>query len=96
MSQPIKTNFKDKYQAKGAQLISLQDYLAKQEKAKKAQFKLPPYIKYILAAPIIIVSCLGVFIIPYLVFQAVTSSSTNEGKVAQTQISAKNSSHTSR
>ena len=73
MSQPIKTDFRNKYEAKGAQQVSLQDYLAKQEKTKKSQFKIPTAVKYILAAPVLIIFCFGLFLIPYMIFQAFTS-----------------------
>jgi hypothetical protein len=89
MSQPVQNNFKERYEDKGAQQIGLQEYLAKQAKAKKSKLKIPKAVKYILATPLIIVSLFGIFFIPYMIFMAVTSSSVNEGTVAHTQITSK-------
>ena len=89
MSQPTKTDFHNKYEAKGAQQVSLQEYLSRQEKAKKSQFKIPPAVKYILAAPFLIIFCFGLFFIPYMIFKAITSTS------ADTQVTAKSASHSS-
>ena len=94
MTQPSKIDITSKYQAKGAQQISYKDYLARQEKTK-SKTKMPPALKYIIAAPAVLISCFGVFFIPFIILQAINSNSTN-GKPAHTQISAKSSSHTSR
>jgi len=72
MSQITKPDLTSKYQTKGAQKLSYQEYLARKEKAEKSQFKMPPVLKYILAAPLILVSFFGLLFIPYLIFQALT------------------------
>ncbi len=66
-----------KYRAKGAQTLSLKQYLELEAKKKKAlKPKVPAYLKFILATPFIIVSCFGAVYIPYMLYQIATGKST--------------------
>ena len=75
MSSPTKVDLKMKYQSKGAQKTTYKDYLTQQEKSSKKQFKMPPFVKYILMIPFILIFCFGLIFIPYLIFKALTSPS---------------------
>ena len=94
MTQPSKVDFKNKYQAKGAQQVSLQEYLTSQEKTK-SKLRMPSYLKFILAAPAVLLCCFGIIFIPYMIFQAINADAGND-KGVHPQISTKSSSHTSR
>ena len=80
---------KTKYEAKGAQQISLQEYRAIQEKKAKAKFALPAYVKFILAAPLFILFAFGLFFIPYIIFKAFTSNSPADSDKAKVTSSSK-------
>ena len=90
MAQNTATDLKAKYQTKGAQQVSLQEYMALQEKkAKKAKVALPAYVKFILATPLFILFAFGLFFIPYIIFQAFTSHSSSDSGKAKITSSSK-------
>ena len=95
MTTESKTDIKTAYQAKGAQASSYKEYLAKQEKAaQKSKSKVPAFVKYIFMAPFFIIFIFGVFFLPYMLFKAFTSPSSDskDGKIASSTISQKTSS----
>ena len=54
--------------------ISYKDYLAQKEKEKKKKsFELPLPVKIILLTPFLIITCFGLFYIPFMAFQVATS-----------------------
>lgn len=77
MAAETKTDLSAKYQTKGAQRSTLQEYIARQEKAKKKEFKLPKAVQYILMAPLLLLFAFGVFFIPYMVYKAMTAPPTS-------------------
>ena len=94
MTQDVKTDLASKYQAKGAQQLSLQEYRALQEKKAKSKLKIPSFIKYILIAPFVLIFCFGIIFIPFLIYKAFTSPSSSDseqGKAHHTEVTKKTS-----
>ena len=83
MVQPSKVDFRSKYQAKGAQQVNYKEYLARQEKAKKSRLKVPSFVKYIVMVPLLLIGCFGLFYIPFLIFNAITSPSIDSHQITQ-------------
>ena len=68
-----------KLKAKGAQSMSYKQYMdlqARREKSKKPA--LPTPIKLIVATPLLLIACFGVFFIPYIIFQIATGKTAQE------------------
>ena len=65
----------DKYKLKGAQQLTYNEYQALKAKNSKPKFKIPPFVKFILGTPFIIIFCCGVFFIPYILYLIMTSPS---------------------
>lgn len=65
-----KAELSQKYKAKGAQNMTLKEYLAlKKKKSQTQKPQLPAPVKIILATPFILICCFGVLYIPYMIFQ---------------------------
>lgn len=84
MSQPQEDKpltLNDKYKARGAQSMSMAEYLALKEKnSKKPKLQIPTFVKYILGSPFIILFCAGLLFIPYILYTIATSPSAPEPK----------------
>lgn len=65
----------DKYKLKGAQQITYAEYQALKAKNSRRRFIIPPFVKFILGTPFIIVFCCGLVFIPYILYLIATSPS---------------------
>ena len=65
----------DKYKLKGAQQLTYAEYQALKTKNSKPRFTIPPFVKFILGTPFIIIFCCGVIFIPYMLYIIATSPS---------------------
>jgi len=77
MSDPKdkEVTLEDKLKLKGAQQMTVADYQTLKTKQNKPQFKLPPVVKWILAAPFIAIFAAGVIFLPFMVYRFLTSPS---------------------
>jgi len=73
ITENISEALKKKYKQKGAQQLTLAEYLANKKKAKKRKGQIPTHIKIILATPFLIIFCFGIFFIPYMLYLIATS-----------------------
>ena len=82
--QHAKEQLASRYKQKGAQQLSLEEYLALQKKKTKSVKKLPAQLQFLLATPFLIIFCFGIFFLPYLAYVIFTSPS-NDSHTLQTQ-----------
>jgi hypothetical protein len=68
-----KENLAQKYKEKGAQRLSIAEYVALQEKKEKAAIKVPKQIKVAFSIPFLILFAFGVVFVPYMIFLIATS-----------------------
>ncbi len=67
----------EKYKLKGAQQTSYDEYAAAKAKSEKknSKFKIPPFVKFILGVPFVIIFMFGILFIPYIIYLILTSPS---------------------
>lgn len=54
--------------------IPLSEYRAQKAKAQRKKKGLPAPVKFILATPLLIIFCFGLFFLPYMMYQIIVSA----------------------